>query len=149
MNFTKKISIALGADHAGFLYKQELMKLLKEKNFRLLDCGSFSEEKVDFPDFAHPVCHSILDGEADYGILICGSGIGMSIAANRYSNIRAALCHNEYMAEMAKAHNNSNILVLGARINSLDECIAITEKYLRTSFEGGRHIARIAKIEEV
>lgn len=149
MDYIKKLTIAIGTDHTGFSYKQEIIKFLKEKGLKVLDCGTYNEEKVDFPDYARTVCYKILDEEADIGILICGTGIGMSIAANRYAYIRAALCHSEYTAEMAKAHNNSNILVMGARINSLEECIAITEKYLKTSFEGGRHIERLKKIEEV
>jgi ribose 5-phosphate isomerase B len=149
LDYIKKPTVAIGADHAGFVYKQEIINFLTGKGYKVFDCGTYNEEKVDFPDYARPVSYKILDEEADIGILICGTGIGMSIAANRYAYIRAALCHNEYTAEMAKAHNNSNILVMGARINTLAECIAITEKYLKTSFEGGRHIERLKKIEEV
>ncbi len=143
-----KLHVALGSDHAGFLHKQGLIHYLKEVGYHVIDCGPYDESKVDFPDYARIVCNKVLEKESVIGILICGTGIGMSIVANRYSNIRAALCHNEFTAEMAKAHNNANILVLGARINSLDECINITSKFIYTHFEGGRHIARLAKIEE-
>jgi ribose 5-phosphate isomerase B len=143
----KEYHIAIGSDHTGFLLKEKIISHLKAKNLNVLDVGTNSEEVVDYPDYAAKVCDALLESMVPIGILICGSGIGMSIAANRRSGIRAALCHNLYTAERAKAHNDANILALGARI--LDDKLALemVDKFLSTQFEGGRHVKRLAKIK--
>lgn len=140
-----KISIA--SDHNGVNLKDKIIKHLKNKKHEVLDLGPFDDkESVDYPDYAKKVCESLMEEQSQFGILICGTGIGMSIAANRRSEIRAALCTNEFMAEMARAHNDANILIIGSRISSDNEVISILDKFLTSSFEGGRHKSRLAKI---
>jgi ribose 5-phosphate isomerase B len=142
----QKISIA--SDHNGVALKNKLIQYLKDaKKYEVVDFGSNnSEESVDYSDYAKKVCESILDGDASLGVLICGAGIGMSIASNRYSGIRAALCTNLFMSERARAHNDANILVLGSRISSEQDSINMLQKFLDTTFEGGRHARRLSKI---
>lgn len=144
----KKVSI--GSDHAGFHLKEEVKKFLGEIGIALDDKGTFSaEEKVDYPDFARLVAEDIIRGEAQLGILICGTGIGMSITANKFPGIRAALVLNEYMAKMAKAHNNANVIVLSGRIISPEYAKELIKVFLETEFEGGRHERRLRKITEI
>jgi ribose 5-phosphate isomerase B len=139
--------IAIASDHAGFKLKSQCIELLTALSYKVLDLGAYSgENSVDYPDYAKLVCEELVEENSNVGILICGSGIGMSIAANRVSNIRAALCLNVDMAFTSRAHNNANVLVMGSRITSYDQAKEIIMKFLNTSFEGGRHLNRIQKI---
>ena len=142
-----KISIA--SDHAAYNEKQEIIKYLLDKRLDILDLGTNSEESVDYPIFGQRVAESIIDKKADRGIVICGTGIGISIAANRYKNIRATLCNTPEHAEMARKHNDSNVLALGGRTTNLDDLKCIVDVWLSTDFEGGRHQKRINLIEKV
>lgn len=141
------MKIAIGCDHAAFDEKNNLIKYLENKNFLVKDFGCFSNDSVDYPDYARLVAKEIQNNNYDFGILICGSGIGISIAANRHRGIRAALCTSEFHAEMSRKHNDANIIALGARITPIDEMFSIISKFLDTEFEGGRHQNRIEKIE--
>tara|TARA_Y100001978_G_C23641517_1_gene408543 strand:+ start:735 stop:1163 length:429 start_codon:yes stop_codon:yes gene_type:complete len=141
------MKIAIGCDHAAFDEKNNLITYLENKKFLVKDFGCFSNDSVDYPDYARLVANEIQNNNYDFGILICGSGIGISIAANRHSGIRAALCTSEFHAEMSRKHNDANIIALGARITPIDEMFSIISKFLDTEFEGGRHQNRIEKIE--
>ncbi len=138
--------IAIGCDHGGFELKGHIMEHLKEKGIEFKDYGTYSEESVDYPDCAKPVCEAVQNGTAERGILICGTGIGISIAANKYKGIRAALCSDVYSAKMSKQHNNANIICLGGRVTGRELAFMIVDTWLETEFEGGRHENRIAKI---
>ena len=140
--------IAIGADHGGFELKEHIKKHLDDLGFIYKDYGTYSEDSVDYHDCAAPVCKAIQDGTAENGILICGTGIGISIAANKYKGIRAALCGDVYSAKMTKMHNNSNILCMGGRVVGRELACMIVDTWLVTEFEGGRHEARIAKIHQ-
>ena len=140
----KKISI--GCDHAGFQLKEYLKGLLQQWHIQVVDFGTDSESSVDYPDFVHPLARSVESGETEMGIVICGSGNGAAITANKHQGIRAALCWNEELAILARAHNNANILSLPSRFVSFPEAEAITRAFLETPFDGGRHINRINKI---
>ena len=142
--------IALGSDHAGFELKQyikEYLESITEHKLEINDWGCYSEERADYPDFAHKVAGQISEGKADLGILVCGSGNGISMAANKWSDIRCALCWNSEITEMARLHNNANILSLPGRYISKEEAIKCVDAFLNTEFEGGRHADRIAKIK--
>ncbi|WP_276359465.1 ribose 5-phosphate isomerase B [Daejeonella sp. H1SJ63] len=141
---SKNISIAIGADHAGFEYKSMLIDFLKENNIK--DFGTYSADSVDYPDFAHPVAEAVEKGEYSIGILICGSANGVAITANKHQGIRAAICWNEELAELARAHNNANILCIPARFISQQEAKDICLKFINSEFEGGRHANRVNKI---
>ncbi|MGL5089179.1 MAG: ribose 5-phosphate isomerase B [Fusobacteriaceae bacterium] len=141
------MKIALGADHGGFALKEIVKNHLEAKGFEVLDKGAYSTESVDYPTFAKSVAKSILEKEADFGILICGTGIGISIAANRFKGIRAALCSNTTMAKLTRQHNDANILALGARMTGDILALEIVDQFLETEFEGGRHLTRIEAIE--
>ena len=138
--------LAIASDHSGFELKEKIIKLLTSKNLKVLDLGTNSTESVDYPDFAYKVTREIIEKTTLKGILICKTGIGMSIAANRSSEIRAALCTSEEMAENARSHNNANILVLGCKLVDDKVSFKIVEKFLNTKFEGARHLRRLAKI---
>ena len=138
--------IAIGSDHAGFILKKYLIKELTTKGFDLQDFGAFSEESVDYPDIAHPLAIAIEENKYDFGILICGSGNGVSIVANKHSKIRAALCWTVELGKLARQHNNANILTLPARFIEPKTALSIVEAFLNTDFEGGRHQKRIDKI---
>ncbi len=138
--------IAIGCDHGGFELKGHIMEHLKEKGIEFKDYGTYSEASVDYPDCAKPVCEAVQNGTAERGILICGTGIGISIAANKYKSIRAALCSDVYSAKMSKQHNNANIICLGGRVTGRELAFMIVDTWLETEFEGGRHENRIAKI---
>jgi ribose 5-phosphate isomerase B len=140
------MKIALGCDHAGFDYKVEISKWLKEAEHQVLDFGAFSKDSVDYPDYAFPASEAVASGVAHFGVLICGTGTGMAITANKVTGIRAANCCTVQMAEMARSHNNANILTLGSRLVSIELSIEIIEKFLTTEFDGGRHMIRIEKI---
>lgn len=140
--------IYIGSDHAGFSYKEKIKKYLNDSGYTVIDKGCNSEESVNYPTYAEAVCKEVLKNNDSLGILICGSGIGMSIAANKYKGIRCALCLNEYMSEMSRRHNNANILALGSRVIGIDLAIAIVNRFLTSEFEGGRHQKRLDLICE-
>ena len=146
------MKIALGNDHAGFdepapYYKPELLNYLQSKGHEVLDFGCHSAEAVDYPDIANAVANSVATGEADTGILLCGTGIGISIAANRNPKIRAAVCSTPYMAQVTREHNDANILCIGRRVLTLDECFTIIDIWLNEEFNGAeRHQRRIDKM---
>ena len=140
-----KQKIAVASDHAGFEAKESIRKLLEKEGFSVRDFGPADAASVDYTGYAHLVADAVSAGEASFGILICGTGIGMSIAANKVPGIRAAVCTNEFMAEATRAHNDANILCLGARVNSAEEIQKIARKFLSVKFEGGRHSERISK----
>lgn len=141
--------IALGSDHAGFLLKKIIINELKIKEIPFYDYGTFSEESSDYPDFAHAVAKAVNDGEYERGIVICGSGNGVNITANKYPNVRAALCWNEELARLARLHNNANILSLPARFIEVKEALKALDAFLNTDFEGGRHMRRVEKISQL
>jgi len=139
-------SIAIASDHAGFVLKQYLSEYLRGRDIGVLDLGPDNESSVDYPDFANLVADAIGEGRAKFGILICGSGIGISIAANRHRHIRAALCHDVTTARLCRAHNDANVLVLGGRLigtMTAEDCV---EAFLAGEFEGGRHARRVEKL---
>ncbi len=140
--------IVLGADHGGYELKEILIDYLQQSGYEIVDVGCNSPDSVDYPDFAEKAVAEIISGECALGILICGTGIGMSIAANRHRQIRAANCHNEYTAQMSREHNNANILCLGARVISTEKAVEILRVWLETEFAGGRHLKRISKFSE-
>jgi ribose 5-phosphate isomerase B len=140
------MKISIGCDHAGFEYKEAIRKKLSAGGYEVKDFGAFSTESVDYPDFSHPVATSVEKKEADLGILICGSGNGVCMAANKHQGIRAALCWTEEISALARTHNNANVVCLPARFISLDTAEKIVHTFLNTSFEGGRHERRVAKI---
>ena len=145
MNDRKKIII--GSDHAGFEMKHSIVSNLSDIEFD--DIGTNSDESVDYPDYAHNVVKGIRSNSYSFGVLICGSGIGMSMSANRAKDIRAALCLNAKMAELARQHNDANVLVLGSRLISVSEAIKCLLVFLNTKFEGGRHQGRLIKFNNV
>ncbi len=140
------ISIAIGSDHAGFELKSNIITYLKSNGFDVQDFGAPSEQSVDYPDFAHPVANAVEAGKVKLGILICGSGNGISMAANKHQGIRAAVCWNSEIAKLARLHNDANILSLPARYISFDEAKACVDVFMNTAFEGGRHATRVNKI---
>jgi ribose 5-phosphate isomerase B len=143
------LKIAIGCDHGGFRLKQEINKLLDEKGCQYKDFGTFSEEAVDYPDIALKVAEVVRDGIYDRGILVCGTGIGIGIAANKIAGIRAALCHDSFSARASREHNNANILTLGERVIGPGLAKEIVDIWLNTDFAGGLHAARIQKITEL
>ncbi len=143
------MKIAIGSDHAGYVLKEDVKKLLDVVECEIHDVGTQSEEPVDYPDFAGDVARAVSSGEAERGILICGSGIGMSIAANKFPAVRAALCLDADTAQMSRKHNDSNILVLAGRKTDAEEAEAIVKAWLETNFEGGRHQRRLDKIRTI
>ena len=140
------MKIAIGSDHAGVRYKTRLVNHLKTEGIEVNDFGPKSEESVDYPDYAHPVAKAVENKEADFGILFCGSGNGINMSANKHQGIRSALCWKKEIAELARLHNNANILALPARFISYEEAEEIVEIFLETKFEGGRHERRVNKI---
>jgi ribose 5-phosphate isomerase B len=139
-------TIAIGSDHAGFKLKESIKDYLTGKGFKLKDYGTYSEDRADYPDFAHPVALAVENQELDLGILICGSGNGINMAANKHQGIRSALCWNKELAELARQHNNANIIALPARFISEAEAKQCVDAFIDTEFEGGRHTDRINKI---
>ena len=146
MTEQKKWTIALGGDHAGYTYKKAIIEVLVDKGYTCLDKGTFAEDSVDYPDFVHPTALSLIAEEADFGILICGSGNGVAMTANKHEQIRAALCWTDEIAALARQHNNANMVALPARYISLEEAKTIVNTFLHTEFEGGRHQRRVDKI---
>ena len=149
---TRKVSdrmIALGSDHGGYKLKEEIKRYLEEKEIEYTDCGTFNEESVDYPDIAKTVALEIQDKECDRGILVCRSGIGMSIVANKFRGIRCAKCNDEEEAKYSRMHNDANILALGADYIDTSKAIKIVRMWIATEFEGGRHQERIQIIDEI
>lgn len=138
--------IAIGSDHGGFELKQAVIEYFKKNEIPYEDFGCYDTNSVDYPDIAVAVCKKVTSGEAERGILICGTGIGISIAANKIDGIRAALCHSEYDAKMTRAHNDSNVLCMGGRTTGVEIAIAMTKAWLEGEFMGGRHQSRIDKV---
>tara|TARA_B100000575_G_C22729543_1_gene437612 strand:- start:48 stop:488 length:441 start_codon:yes stop_codon:yes gene_type:complete len=141
------IKILIASDHAGFVLKNKLIDNFRNK-FEFTDFGTNSEESADYPDFAHKLSNEISTKKLS-GVLICGSGVGMSMVANRYKNVRAALCFNESMAKLSRQHNDANVLVLGSRLISYEEAIKCFTMFFKTEFEGGRHQARLEKFNHI
>ncbi|MFM2334182.1 MAG: ribose 5-phosphate isomerase [Bacteroidota bacterium] len=140
-------TIALGSDHAGFELKNEMLVRLVEQGYELLDMGPDSADSVDYPDYAHKVAAAVESSEAGCGILICGSGNGVCITANKHVGVRAALCWEPEISALAKQHNNANVICLPARFVSQEKAFDIVDAYLAAEFEGGRHQNRVSKIE--
>jgi ribose 5-phosphate isomerase B len=142
----KNKKIVIASDHAGFSLKEKILKFLINEKYKIKDLGSFSNENVDYPDYAHPLAIAVANGEFDLGISICGSGNGINMTVNKHQLIRGALCWNEEIARLARAHNNANICALPGRFISESEALLIVKTFLTTDFEGGRHKKRIDKI---
>lgn len=138
--------IAIGSDHAGFDYKKMIIDWLRENNYEVLDMGPNTNDSVDYPDFIHPVASSIEEAKSTLGIIICGSGNGAAMTANKHKGIRAAIAWNEELSSLARQHNDANIVSIPARFISEEVAISIVKKFLETSFEGGRHERRVRKI---
>lgn len=144
--FDQKMPLAIGSDHAGFEYKEALIKILSAHGWQVADKGTHSLDSTDYPDYAHPVAAMVESGEAAVGILVCGSGNGVCMTANKHAGIRAALCWNEELAILARQHNNANVLCIPSRFVSIEVAIAMADAFLSTAFEGGRHEKRVNKI---
>jgi ribose 5-phosphate isomerase B len=140
------MNVSIGSDHAGFGLKEDVVKILKDLDIEFNDCGTHSTESVDYPDFGIKVSEMVSSGKADRGILICGTGIGMSMVANKFPHVRASLCNDLFSAKMSRMHNDANVLVLGGRIIGKDLAAEIVRTWLTTPFEGDRHLGRINKI---
>ncbi len=147
MNTIKKV--AVGSDHAGFEYKNRLAAYLRERGYEVTDVGCDSEESCHYPIFAHRLCRLIQDGKCDAGILICGTGIGMSIAANKHKGIRAAACSEAFSARLTREHNDANVLCLGARVIDYPTAQSLSELFLTTEFVGGKHATRVAMLADI
>ena len=141
------MNVALGSDHAGFAYKEALKEMLTADGHSVIDVGTSSTDSVDYPDYGTAAAHRVRDGKADAGVLVCGSGIGISIAANKVRTIRAANCTSVEMAQLARMHNNANMVAVGQRLVSIDLAKDIVRTFLSTGFEGGRHQRRVEKID--
>lgn len=140
------MNIAIGGDHAGFEFKKKLVKYLSDNNHEVKDFGPFSEDSVDYPDFVHPVAIGVSESSYDFGILICGSGNGVAMTANKHQDIRAALCWENSLAALSRQHNNANIICIPARFLNYELAQQMTDTFLSTKFEGGRHQNRVNKI---
>ena len=138
--------IAIGGDHAGFEYKAKLVSKLESQGYEVKDFGPFSTDSVDYPDYVHPLCSAIEEGEYELGIVICGSGNGVAITANKHQGIRAALCWDNELAALARQHNNANVIAIPARFIAYELAEQLVETFLTTDFEGGRHLNRVNKI---
>ncbi len=143
----ENLRIAIGSDHGGYEYKEQIVSHLKEKGYECVDVGTYSTDSCDYPVIARTVTTRIITGEADRGILICGTGIGMSIVANKVKGIRAALCGDTFSARASRAHNNSNVLCLGERVIGINLAMDIVDIWLESKFEGGRHQRRVDMME--
>lgn len=143
------MKIVLGCDHGGYELKEIIKEHLMKKDYYVLDVGTYSIESVDYPDFGKEAAEAVIRKEADRGIVICGTGIGISIAANKVKGIRCALCTDEYMAKMSRMHNNANMLALGNRVIGRGLALNIVDSWISTEFEGGRHENRVNKIMEI
>lgn len=143
------MKIAIGCDHGGMAIKPAVLEVLKENEIEVEDFGCFDGASVDYPDYALKVAEAVSAGEAEKGIILCGTGIGISIAANKVKGIRAAVCHDLFTAQMCAQHNDANILAMGGRVVSAELAAQMTQVWLDTPFEGGRHSARVGKITEI
>ena len=141
--------IALGCDHGGYVLMKEVIAYLDKEGIEYKNFGTFSEESVDYPEYGRKAAEAVASGECEKGIIICGTGIGISIAANKHKGIRAALCSDAYSAEKTKQHNNANVICMGGRVLGEDLAISILEAYMNAEFEGGRHQARIDLITDI
>lgn len=139
-------SIAIGGDHAGFFHKAKMVEWLQTEGYTVKDYGPYTSDSADYPDFVHPLCEAIEKGEHDFGVLICGSGQGVTITANKHQKIRAALCWDTELATITRQHNNSNVVCLAARWTAFELAQSIVKAFLTTGFEGGRHERRVNKI---
>ena len=146
LSFDLSKPIAIGADHAGYEFKSAILEILHNKGLAVKDHGTYSADSVDYPDFAHPVANAVQNGEAGLGILICGSGNGVAITANKHQDVRAALCWQADLAKLAREHNNANVLCVPARFVSLAVAEEMVNTFIDTQFEGGRHEKRVEKI---
>lgn len=138
--------IAIGCDHAGFDFKNELIEFLRQNDIEIVDCGCYTSESVDYPDIAQAVCEKITSNTCEKGVLICGTGVGISMAANKLNGIRAALCHDYFSAKYTRLHNDSNIICFGARVIGTGLACELLDIFLSGEFEGGRHATRVDKI---
>jgi ribose 5-phosphate isomerase B len=141
--------IAIGSDHGGYELKTQVVSFLMEKGFEVKDYGTFNRESVDYPDYGLAVAEAVKNGECEKGIVICGTGLGISIAANKVPGVRAALCMNSFMARMSREHNNANVLALGGRVLGVELAMDIVDTWLKAEFSGGRHGRRVGKIFEI
>src|ERR1700742_153270 len=141
------MKIAIGCDHAAFLLKEKLKPYLVSKGYEIKDFGCYSEERADYPDYAHPVANAVENREFDFGLLMCGSGNGINMTANKHKGIRSALCWLPEVAKLAREHNNANMIAIPARFISEDTAREIADAYLNAAFEGGRHLRRVEKID--
>jgi len=144
-----KGKIAIACDHGGFQLKQSLMSYLAENGYAYEDFGTFSEDSCDYPDYAEKACRAVVNGDCSRGVLVCGTGIGMSIAANKIHGIRAAVCTEAFSAEFTRRHNDANILCLGQRVLGTETALKLLEIFLETPYEGGRHANRLAKVKNL
>lgn len=144
--FNQQLPLALGCDHAGFELKEAVKKLLQENGWTVEDKGTYSTDSTDYPDYAHPVADMVSTGAASVGILICGSGNGVCMTANKHTGVRAALCWNEEIAALARQHNDANIICIPARFVSQEQAFSMLDTFLSIAFEGGRHERRVAKM---
>lgn len=141
------MKIAIGSDHAGFNLKEKIKKRLSNEGHNVEDCGAFSDERSDYPDLAKEAASRVSDGHAERGVLVCGSGIGMCMAANRYPKVRAVVVRDERDAEISRRHNDANVACIGSRVTPDEYAVKLIVLFLETPFDGGRHSARVAKIE--
>lgn len=141
--------VAIGSDHGGFNLKEDIKEFLTDKNIAYRDLGTFTTDSVDYPDFAVKVAQAVVSGECERGIVICGTGIGVSIAANKVKGIRAALCHDVFSAKMSREHNDANVLTMGERVIGRGLARMIVETWLETEFAGGRHSRRVEKLNSI
>ncbi len=143
------MKIGIGSDHGGFDLKETIIEFLKEQEIDFVDYGTYSKDSVDYPDFGEKVGRAVVSGEVDRGIVICGTGIGISIAANKVQGVRCALCSDCFSARMSREHNDANVLALGARVLGVELALEIVRTYLSNDFEGGRHALRVKKLDEI
>ena len=143
------MKIAIGCDHGGYNLKQDIIAYLEKQDIEYIDCGTFSTESCNYPDYAKVTAESVLDGSCELGILVCGTGIGMSMAANKIKGIRAAVCSDVFSAKYTRLHNNANILCLGERVLGTGLALELVDVFINTAFEGGRHQTRIDMLENI
>lgn len=141
--------IAFGCDHVGFILKEEILMHLAQRGIKVLDKGTWSGERTDYPHYASAVAQAVVAGEADGGILICGTGVGISITANKFAGIRAVVCSEPYSAQLSRQHNDTNVLAFGSRVVGLELAKMIVDAWLDAKFEGGRHLARVEAIKAI
>lgn len=146
--FDKSLPVVIGSDHAGFEYKEKIKNMLASEGWQVEDKGTYSLDSTDYPDYAHPVAQMVEDSKAAFGILVCGSGNGVCITANKHAGVRAALCWNEELAALARQHNNANIICIPARFVSQELANTMVNTFVDTAFEGGRHEKRVNKIDQ-